>query len=47
MRFLKKLSPLLVTIMLLTSMSGFAQEIQFGVRPFYLIDAMKEGPLKK
>jgi len=46
MRFLKKLSPLLVTIMLLTSMSGFAQEIQFGVRPYYLIDAMKDGPLK-
>jgi glycerophosphoryl diester phosphodiesterase len=46
MRFPKKLNPLLATILLLTSMSGFAQEIQFGVRPFYLIDAMKDGPLK-
>lgn len=24
----------------------FAQNIQYGVRPFYLIDVMKEGPLK-
>ena len=46
MRLHKKLFSLLATILLLTSMSGFAQEIQFGVRPFYLIDAMKDGPLK-
>ena len=46
MRLPKKLNPLLATILLLASMSGFAQEIQFGVRPFYLIDAMKDGPLK-
>jgi glycerophosphoryl diester phosphodiesterase len=25
----------------------FAKNTQYGVRPFYLIDAMKEGPLKK
>ncbi len=25
---------------------GFTQEIQYGVRPYYLIDAMKNGPLK-
>jgi len=46
MRFPKKFTPLLVTILLLTSKSGFTQEIQFGVRPYYLIDAMKDGPLK-
>jgi len=46
MRLPKKINPLLLTVLLLTSMSGFAQEIQFGVRPYYLIDAMKDGPLK-
>jgi len=46
MRFLNKLTPLLVTILLITSMSCFAQEIQYGVRPYYLVDAMKDGPLK-
>ena len=46
MRVPRKLSPLLVMILLLTSVSAFAQNIQYGVRPFYLIDAMKEGPLK-
>jgi len=46
MRFPKKFPPLLIAILLSTSMSGFAQEIQFGVRPYYLIDAMKDGPLK-
>jgi len=46
MRFPKKLTSLLVTTLLLISMSGFAQEMQFGVRPYYLIDAMKDGPLK-
>lgn len=46
MRFPKKLTPLLIAILLSTSMAGFAQEIQYGVRPYYLIDAMKDGPLK-
>jgi glycerophosphoryl diester phosphodiesterase len=46
MQFPKKFPPVLVTILLITSMSGFAQEIQYGVRPYYLIDAMKDGPLK-
>ena len=46
MRFPKKLSPLLLAILLLSSMSGFEQHIQYGVRPYYLIDAMKDGPLK-
>ena len=46
MQFPKKFTPLLATILLIASMSGFAQEIQYGVRPYYLIDAMKEGPLK-
>jgi len=46
MRFPKNLTPLLVTILLITSMSCFAQEIQYGVRPYYLVDAMKDGPLK-
>ena len=42
----KQLTPLLVTIMLSISMSGFAQEVQYGVRPYFLIDAMRDGPLK-
>jgi len=46
MRFPKKLTPLLLTILLLMSKSGLAQEVQFGVRPYYLIDAMKDRPLK-
>jgi len=46
MRFPNKLTPLLVTTLLLISKSGFAQEVQFGVRPYYLIDAMTDGPLK-
>ena len=46
MQFPKKFTPLLATILLIASMSGFAQEIQYGVRPYYLIDAMKDGPLK-
>ena len=33
-------------LLLLISLPGFAQNIQYGVRPFYLIEAMKEGPLK-
>lgn len=46
MRFPKKFTPLFAMILLLPSISGFSQEIQFGVRPYYLIDAMKDGPLK-
>ena len=46
MRFPKKLNPSILAILLLTSVSSFAQHIQYGVRPYYLIDAMKEGPLK-
>jgi len=46
MRIPKKLTYLLVAVLLSISMSAFAQDIQFGVRPYYLIDAMKEGPLK-
>ena len=41
-----KLSPVVIALLLLTSAPGFTQEIQFGVRPYYLIDAMKDGPLK-
>ena len=37
---------LIVTLFLFTSIPGYAQNIQYGVRPFYLIDAMKDGPLK-
>ena len=33
-------------LFLLISLPGFAQNIQYGVRPFYLIEAMKESPLK-
>lgn len=46
MQYPDKLTPLLVALLLLPCMSGFAQEIQYGVRPYYLIDAMKDGPLK-
>ncbi len=44
-RFHFNLMPL-VALLLCMSTPGFTQEIQFGVRPFYLIDAMKNGPLK-
>ena len=37
---------LVALTLLFISISVFAQNIQYGVRPFYLIDAMKEGPLK-
>ena len=30
----------------LISLTGFAQNIQYGVRPYYLIDAMKDSALK-
>lgn len=37
---------LMAAVFLLISLPGYAQTIQYGVRPFYLIEAMKEGPLK-
>ncbi|WP_370625432.1 glycerophosphodiester phosphodiesterase family protein [Polynucleobacter sp. CS-Odin-A6] len=37
---------LVAGLFLLICLPGFAQNIQYGVRPFYLIEAMKEGPLK-
>lgn len=37
---------LLAGLLLFMSPPGLTQQIQFGVRPFYLIDAMKNGPLK-
>jgi len=46
MRIPNKLTPLLAAILLSISVSGFAQQIQYGVRPYYLIDAMRDGPLK-
>jgi glycerophosphoryl diester phosphodiesterase len=33
-------------IFLFTTIPGYAQNTQYGVRPFYLIDAMKDGSLK-
>ena len=45
-RSLMKLSPVVIALLLINSAPGFTQEIQFGVRPYYLIDAMKDGPLK-
>lgn len=35
-----------VGLFLLIGLPAFAQNIQYGVRPFYLVEAMKEGPLK-
>ena len=46
MRIPNKLTLLLAAILLSISVSGFAQQIQYGVRPYYLIDAMRDGPLK-
>jgi len=37
---------LIVVIFLFTTIPGYAQNTQYGVRPFYLIDAMKDGSLK-
>lgn len=34
-------------LLFLISLPAYAQNFQYGVRPFYLIDAMKEGPLKR
>jgi len=38
---------LISALLFLIHLPVFAQNIQYGVRPFYLIDAMKEGPLKR
>jgi glycerophosphoryl diester phosphodiesterase len=38
---------LIIASLLFMSLPVSAQNIQYGVRPFYLIDAMKEGPLKR
>ena len=46
MRFLITKPPLVLIFLLFMYKPGFAQEIQYGVRPYYLIDAMKDGPLK-
>ena len=46
MRSSIELGPFVLVLLLLASIPAFAQSIQFGVRPYYLIDAMKEGPLK-
>jgi len=46
MQFHIKSLHIIVVLLLLKSFPVFAQNIQYGVRPFYLIDAMKEGPLK-
>ena len=37
---------LIIASLLFMSLPVFAQNIQYGVRPFYLIDTMREGPLK-
>jgi len=36
----------IVVLFLFTTIPGYAQNTQYGVRPFYLIDAMKDGSLK-
>jgi len=46
MRFLIKPPSLALVLLLFINMQGFAQGIQYGVRPYYLIDAMKDSPLK-
>ena len=47
MQFLfKKPSLTLSFLLFLIGLPAFAQEIQYGVRPYYLIDAMKDGALK-
>ena len=38
---------LIFALLFLIYLPVSAQNIQYGVRPFYLIDAMKEGPLKR
>jgi glycerophosphoryl diester phosphodiesterase len=46
MQFQSKFLCLILAPFLFMSLPVFAQNTQYGVRPFYLIDAMKEGPLK-
>jgi len=47
MQFHSKSLHLITALLLSVSLPVAAQNIQYGVRPFYLIDAMKEGPLKR
>jgi glycerophosphoryl diester phosphodiesterase len=47
MQFNSKFLHLIIALLLFMSLPVSAQDIQYGVRPFYLIDAMKEGPLKR
>jgi glycerophosphoryl diester phosphodiesterase len=47
MRFHGKSLYLIIALLLSISLPAAAQNFQYGVRPFYLIDAMKEGPLKR
>lgn len=46
MQFHIKPLHIITILLLLKSFPVLAQNIQYGVRPFYLIDAMKDGPLK-
>ena len=46
MQFHSKSLHLIIGLLISISLPVAAQNIQYGVRPFYLIDAMKEGPLK-
>jgi len=46
MQFHIKPHYLILALLLLVNLPVLAQNIQYGVRPFYLVDAMKEGPLK-
>jgi glycerophosphoryl diester phosphodiesterase len=46
MLFHVKLLRLVAVPLLFIGLPVCAQNIQYGVRPFYLVDAMKEGPLK-
>jgi glycerophosphoryl diester phosphodiesterase len=41
-----KKTSLTTVVLIFISLPIFAQNTQYGVRPFYLIDAMKDGPLK-
>jgi glycerophosphoryl diester phosphodiesterase len=47
MQFHSKSLHLITVLLLSVSLPVAAQNIQYGVRPFYLIDAMEEGPLKR
>ncbi len=46
MQFHSKSLHLIIGLLISISLPVVAQNTQYGVRPFYLIDAMKEGPLK-